>query len=227
MSDNEEKIMNTCKAGNWYEVGKTEGEEGNKNNYSQYVQNCASHKVTPSKVDFEKGYTDGIGQYCTPQNSQHLGAMGVSLKNNCPAKLHNSLEKSHIEGLKKYCNRSNGYGLGESGKEINNNCSKDLEGDFFEGYIQGKKAFEQKRLVEQTQEIIKDQIKASQENQIFDRKQEILRRANYKHQSCRANFECEIKDSCEQHKCSKTGMSCTFNSDCSLKGSCESSTCSY
>ena len=227
MSDKEEEMMNTCKAGNWQEVGKSRGEEGDENNFSSFEKGCAEHNVNPNKEEFEKGYKAGLALYCSPQNAQHLGSLGLSLKNNCPKKVQNSLEQSHNEGLKKYCTRGKGYSLGESGKEINKNCSGDLENDFFEGYIQGKRAFAQMQLMEETKKLVKEQIKASQENQIFDRKQEILRRANYKHQSCRANFECEIEDSCEQHKCSKTGMSCTFNSDCSLKGSCESSTCSY
>lgn len=227
MSDEEQKMMNTCKAGNWQEVGKSRGKEGDENNFSSLEKGCAQHKVKPNKEEFEKGYKAGLALYCSPQNAHHLGSLGLSLKNNCPMKMQDSLEQSHNEGLKKYCTRSNGYSLGESGKEINKNCSKDLESDFFEGYVQGKKAYEQKLLIENAQKLVADQLMAAEERKVIDRRLDLIKRANFAHESCKFRMDCEIKDSCKQSKCEKTGASCTFDRDCTIGGDCKNSVCSY
>jgi hypothetical protein len=227
MSYQEEKMMKTCKAGNWQEVGKKIGEEGDENNFFYFEKGCAEHKVKPNKEEFEKGYKAGLAQYCSPHNAQYIGSTGASLKRNCPAKLQDSLEESYKNGLKKYCTRSKGYSLGESGKGINKNCSGDLENDFFEGYIQGKRDFEQKRLLEETKKLVEEQLKAAEERKVMDRKLDLIKRANYAQESCKIKFDCEIKDSCKQSKCEKTGASCTFDRDCTIGGDCKNSVCSY
>lgn len=75
-----------CTRGNWYEIGIQDGANGyaQRERFQKHQTACREYGVTIKPALYEKGYQEGIKQYCVPSNGFRLGKSGTFYGNVCP-----------------------------------------------------------------------------------------------------------------------------------------------
>ncbi|MEB6479144.1 DUF2799 domain-containing protein [Acinetobacter vivianii] len=57
-----------CKTANWLSVGERDGSDGHESRLDKYYSSCQKANVVPNQSLYEKGYQQGLGYYCQPEN---------------------------------------------------------------------------------------------------------------------------------------------------------------
>lgn len=77
-----------CAVADWYEVGRTQGEQGRSpKSYKNYVEACSEFSIAVDINAYQEGWDHGIEDYCTRDNGFEVGVQGESYDNNCPHSL--------------------------------------------------------------------------------------------------------------------------------------------
>ena len=98
-----------CLMADWRNVGFEDGRGGQLTNYvGEHREACARHGVTPNLTEYLAGHSQGIAEYCRPQNGFRLGQSGQAYRGECPAGLEAAFVESH----------AGGYGLYERREEV-------------------------------------------------------------------------------------------------------------
>jgi len=88
-----------CAVADWYEVGRTQGEQGRSaDSHKSYVEACSEFDIAVDLYAYETGWNDGIDRYCAPDNGFEVGSQGASYANTCPASLHDSFFNAYQLG---------------------------------------------------------------------------------------------------------------------------------
>ena len=99
-----------CLMADWRSVGFEDGRNGQLTSYvGEHREACAGHGVTPNLTEYLAGHSQGIAEYCRPQNGFRLGQSGQAYRGECPAGLEADFVESHADG----------YGLYERREEVN------------------------------------------------------------------------------------------------------------
>ena len=129
--------------------------------------------------------------------------------------------KGRAQGLKVFCTFENGRLQGDSGY-LNSKgvCPPDLAVEFMKGYQIGQ-ADRRAREAEAARKKAEEERKAAEAR-------EVQRLQNLSTTSCHTDYDCEVKQTCAQYRCSRTSMPCTYDSDCSVsRGRCNIKTETY
>lgn len=87
-----------CLQADWYTIGYEDGARGYRTSrIGQHREACARHGVKPDFQKYERGHTEGLREYCTPQKGYALGSSGKSYNHVCPE----SLEAGFFKGYQK------------------------------------------------------------------------------------------------------------------------------
>jgi len=88
-----------CAVADWYEVGRTQGEQGrSSDSHKNYVEACSEFEIAVDLHAYETGWNDGIDLYCAPDNGFEVGSQGGSYGNTCPTMLHDSFFNAYQLG---------------------------------------------------------------------------------------------------------------------------------
>ena len=89
-----------CEAGNWYEIGRSDGANGRKDDFIlQHAKACNDYGIKPIASEWRKGRADGLPLYCTPERAYREGTGGKHLSPVCPAQDLARLERANQRGL--------------------------------------------------------------------------------------------------------------------------------
>lgn len=92
-----------CEAGNWREIGLSDGKQGRSAGYVAEIQKaCSKVGVTVDEQAWRAGREAGLKQYCTPQNAYKIGRNGTQLANVCTGPSVSELNAANIKGRKYY-----------------------------------------------------------------------------------------------------------------------------
>lgn len=95
-----------CKTANWLSVGEQDGSAGHETRLDQYYSSCQKANIVPNQRLYEKGYQQGLGYYCQPENIFDEALEGRGNFRVCP------LEKR--QALRPYYQVANAYYLADS-----------------------------------------------------------------------------------------------------------------
>ncbi|MBP9787330.1 MAG: DUF2799 domain-containing protein [Acinetobacter sp.] len=90
-----------CKTANWLNVGEKDGAAGHESRLDKYYASCQKANVVPNQSLYEKGYQQGLGYYCRPENIFNEALEGRGDFRVCP------LDKR--ESLRSYYQVANNY----------------------------------------------------------------------------------------------------------------------
>lgn len=132
-----------CVLMDWFQEGYQDGYFGiPQRNLSQSMADCAKYNVTVKVGQYEKGWRNGISQYCKPDNAYRAGVHGKVYHNTCPVDLNEQFLKSWNKGLLEYCIPKTGYNLGRDGKDMPQFCSLAQLNRFRNAYDEGRREYE-------------------------------------------------------------------------------------
>lgn len=77
-----------CRTADWHEKGVRDGLHGEPRAYiEEHREACGKVGIVPNAALWERGRSEGIRQYCTPENGLNEGRRGASYQNSCPPEL--------------------------------------------------------------------------------------------------------------------------------------------
>jgi len=89
-----------CLAGDWGGLGFEDGAKGQSATYfGEHVDACAKVDVVPERSTYDRGYQQGLLQYCTPEKGYEEGARDGNYLGVCPAETQTVFLKQYLEGL--------------------------------------------------------------------------------------------------------------------------------
>lgn len=92
---------NECRAGNWYAIGKSDGNNGRDADFIyQHAKACNEFGVLPVRSEWERGRQEGLKLYCTPGRAYSEGKRGRIIRPVCPAEISYDLDRANQRGLR-------------------------------------------------------------------------------------------------------------------------------
>ncbi len=77
-----------CLTADWRMIGLEDGTIGRELSYiGNHRKACADHNISPDLVQYQKGYSQGLQQYCTYTKGYQLGKQGSSYRSVCSPEL--------------------------------------------------------------------------------------------------------------------------------------------
>ena len=111
-----------CLIADWRSVGFEDGRDGELTSYvRQHRKACAEHGVTPDLEQYLAGHSQGIAEYCQPDNAFQMGLRGRSYRGECPAGMDAAFVERHAEGYGLYERREK---VDQLRREIERNRTK-------------------------------------------------------------------------------------------------------
>ena len=96
-----------CIAGDWETVGFTDGAAGRSQSMLlEHQDACVKHGAIPNRQRYLDGWTQGIRNYCTPENGFSVGDRGASYGNVCPTDLEPAFYAALLDGRRLFNARS-------------------------------------------------------------------------------------------------------------------------
>ena len=93
----------TCRAGNWEEIGFRDGADGRTSDHIiAHARACNDYGIAPQRGPWEKGRREGLALYCTPDRAWREGAEGRRLSPVCPLAEARFLIRQNERGLDYY-----------------------------------------------------------------------------------------------------------------------------
>lgn len=88
-----------CAVADWYEVGRTQGEQGRSpQSYENYIEACSEYAIAVDINAYQVGWDDGIEYYCSRDNGFEVGVQGGSNSGHCPVALSDSFFNAYQLG---------------------------------------------------------------------------------------------------------------------------------
>lgn len=101
-----------CAAGDWETIGYRDGAQGWRSSRLLAHQDaCVPHGVVPDRVAYQRGWHQGIAEFCAPENGFELGQRGEDHGNVCPATLRVDFLSSYERGYRLFAARERVAGL--------------------------------------------------------------------------------------------------------------------
>ena len=76
---------NECKAADWRQIGRSDGERGHgTGRLDEHRKACAEHGITPNADRYWLGRSEGLQHYCRLDNALRVGRAGQSYQGVCP-----------------------------------------------------------------------------------------------------------------------------------------------
>lgn len=92
-----------CVASDWETVGYRDGLAGTQSSQLLKHQNaCVKHGVIPEREAYLAGWSEGVRQYCLPENGFSAGQAGSRYNNVCPEDLQAGFYAAYNEGRQLY-----------------------------------------------------------------------------------------------------------------------------
>jgi hypothetical protein len=77
-----------CVSADWRTIGFEDGTAGrNQGQIGEYRRQCADHGVTPNLVAYQRGYNEGVRNFCTESNGFNHARSGGRYSGVCPGEL--------------------------------------------------------------------------------------------------------------------------------------------
>lgn len=122
-----------CAQTNWGQYGYSEGSSGKQNNANVYSNACSKKGISIDISGYNKGYRDGLAQYCSYDAGKSAGSANRPTTRMCVS--FDSYMKGYDKGMILYCSASKGYESGIKGKGPIEKCMvyKSYKGAFAQG----------------------------------------------------------------------------------------------
>jgi len=92
-----------CLTADWYEKGVRDGMNGQPRSYiEEHREACSKAGVIPNAALWQKGRSQGIERYCTPENGLNAGRRGQYYRNACPPELEPDFLANYRAGYRVY-----------------------------------------------------------------------------------------------------------------------------
>jgi hypothetical protein len=92
-----------CLVSDWQTIGYEDGVQGRTGDrIGTYRKACAKHGVSPDFESYQAGRTEGLKEFCQPDNGFEYGAKGNSYRGVCPADLADEFVAAYQNGRKLY-----------------------------------------------------------------------------------------------------------------------------
>ncbi|HEX4844370.1 MAG TPA: DUF2799 domain-containing protein [Limnobacter sp.] len=92
-----------CLVANWREVGFTDASQGyTQARIAEHRSACAEAKVTVNLEEYNKGFEQGLKNYCTASTGFDLGARGAAYPDQCAEKTYPKVRAGFREGQAVY-----------------------------------------------------------------------------------------------------------------------------
>lgn len=89
-----------CRTGDWYGLGYRDGSAGReRSRLTRHQEACAEYAIQVDPSLYDKGYADGLGDYCTPNNGYRHGEQAWDYEGICPAALEHDYLEGYLAGL--------------------------------------------------------------------------------------------------------------------------------
>lgn len=114
-----------CLTSDWRAIGYEDGSQGyGSDRLGQRRKACAKHGVTPDFQAYQNGRSEGLREYCQPQQGFNLGAGGGRYNGVCPAHLEPDFLDAYRTGSQLHTLRSNvnsaNYRISAKQRELDN-----------------------------------------------------------------------------------------------------------
>lgn len=131
-----------CEKINWYEHGYNIAMQGSRPSRDQTVADCRKVEADISDSQLDRGFKEGMSNYCKPDVAFQTGKKGEPLNLDlCDNSQANNLTLRHKEGVKAFCAPDNGFPVGATGRKYNGICPQNMEKDFLKEFNRGRKKF--------------------------------------------------------------------------------------
>ncbi|MBE9609370.1 DUF2799 domain-containing protein [Chitinilyticum piscinae] len=91
-----------CRTGDWYGIGLRDGQAGRDSQIAQHAEACAELGIKPRLDLYNRGRTEGLRSYCTPENGYRVGLAGSASGNICPAENQAAFLAAYQRGYERY-----------------------------------------------------------------------------------------------------------------------------
>ena len=97
-----------CAKADWYTLGVEDGRKGyTTDRIHKHRKACERVRVMPDEVAYFAGRTEGLGEYCTPENAFVEGLAGREYRGVCPPAVDRIFARNHRAGYAVYKARDN------------------------------------------------------------------------------------------------------------------------
>ncbi|MDD7970545.1 DUF2799 domain-containing protein [Roseinatronobacter alkalisoli] len=96
-----------CLQGDWTAIGLRDGAAGERPDmqFERHQRQCAKVDVAPERSAWQRGYDQGLRQFCTPLSGLAEGQRGRINRNLCPAAQAAGFDEGHALGLREHAQR--------------------------------------------------------------------------------------------------------------------------
>jgi chorismate mutase len=135
-------VRKDCEKTDWFAYGHQVAMSGKRLTGDEFVKRCEQAEAEISHVALDRGFKQGMGNYCKPDTAFQLGKSGEFFNAEfCDGMQPRQLTMRHAEGVRSHCAKSNAFSVGASGRKYNNICPKELEDTFMPEYNRGRKKY--------------------------------------------------------------------------------------
>ena len=143
-----------CLNTNWYQMGNNDAATGHHpRNLERNITDCAKHGIAVDTNAYQKGWRDGLKQYCIPsyqlgvdQGRQGVDTSAVRGRIQICQQYGNQLQlaeflRGHRKGLANFCTYDIGLTIGIDGKHLPAICPSEIRGEFIRGWQAGNRRY--------------------------------------------------------------------------------------
>lgn len=160
-----------CMLANWHHIGLEDGREGRDNTYvSEHRSACNSHGVRVDYEAYQKGYRQGVEEFCRMTDHYELGRAGEPRATQCNS---NSALHAYEDGLHLYCTHNDPFELGLRGASYNDVCDSGFASAYYDGYEVYDLKSEREYLIHEKDELQEKLAKATTPERKNELRQEI------------------------------------------------------
>lgn len=92
-----------CLVSDWRSVGYEDGVQGRTaDRIGAYRKDCAKHGIRPDLTAYQAGRTEGLTEFCRPDNGFHVGSRGQAYRGVCPNEMADEFVASYRKGRQLY-----------------------------------------------------------------------------------------------------------------------------
>ena len=98
----QENFRKNCAAKNWEQIGREDALAGKKRTSSELGRCMEEVQTPPNRTEYDKGYAEGLAQFCTQEYGLYFGREGNSYSDTCPSKIANGFLAGYSQGKIEY-----------------------------------------------------------------------------------------------------------------------------
>lgn len=148
-----------CLSIDWFQMGVNDGIQAQTHDLNRDMQDCAKYNITINTAAYQRGYQQGLKQFCTFQKGLQLGSQGAANPHLCAGMAGADFDRGWRRGVAQFCNnQALAYTLGKQGAGMPPACLSPEFGEFALAFHDGHEVYAAQQDMQGQIDQLKSQI---------------------------------------------------------------------